>query len=289
MRISCSKDSRTRRSALSATAVAILALGASSALANDIRQSGEQKDMRRVGHVNLQGRAAYHPYFINYPDGRVIAFVGTHSSAIPPTPPTGIDSNLPKPNPLKPGSPVEANGTMIVDITNPARPVEKFHIPGPIPQGGAQTQSNRMCLGSDLPGGISGRVYMMRNVQTNNADVSGYEVWDVTDVTNPTLVGELRNLRNTHKHWWECKTGIAYLPGSKKSPQLQDSDGVRASRCSSSIGAIPRHRSTSALTGCRAGNRVGQDLCRRRCMVQFLRTSIPKRLARWRAPPRRTT
>jgi hypothetical protein len=149
----------------------------------------------------------------------VIAFVGTHSSAIPPTPPTGIDSNLPKPNPLKPGSPVEANGTMIVDITNPERPVEKFHIPGPIPQGGAQTQSNRMCLGSDLPGGIPGRVYMMRNVQTNTASVSGYEVWDVTNVTNPVLVGELRNLRNTHKHWWECKTGIAYLPGSKNEPQ----------------------------------------------------------------------
>jgi hypothetical protein len=29
------------------------------------------------------------------------------------------------------------------------------------------------------------------------------------------LVGQQRNLRNTHKHWWECKTGIAYLPGSK--------------------------------------------------------------------------
>jgi hypothetical protein len=56
---------------LSATAVAILTLGASSALANDIRQSGEQKDMRRVGHANLQGRAAYHPYFINYPDAVV--------------------------------------------------------------------------------------------------------------------------------------------------------------------------------------------------------------------------
>jgi hypothetical protein len=221
MRISCSKDSRTRRSALSATAVAILALGASSALANDISQSGEQKDMRRVGHVNLQGRAAYHPYFINYPDGRVIAFVGTHSSDEPADPPISPDSNLPKPNPLKPGSPVEANGTMIVDITNPAKPVEKFHIPGPIPVGGAQTQSNRMCLGSDLPRGITGKVYMMRNVQVGDPDVSGYEVWDVTDVTNPTLVSSIRNLRNTHKHWWECKTGIAYLPGSKGPPAPQ--------------------------------------------------------------------
>ncbi len=53
----------------------------------------------------------------------------------------------------------------------------------------------------------------MRNVQGSSA--SGYEVWDVTNVSAPTLVGAIRNLRNTHKPWWECKTGIAYLPGSK--------------------------------------------------------------------------
>lgn len=186
-----------------------LATGPKHGGGHGVSQSGEQKNMRRVGHTDLQGRAAYHPYFINYPDGRVIAFVGTHSGA------NGADA--PKPNPLKAGSPVEPNGTMIIDITNPKKPVEKYHIPGNAQ--GAQSQSNRMCLGSDLPGGTAGRVYMMRNVQTNNAALSGYEVWDVTDVTNPTLVGSLRNLRNTHKHWWECKTGIAYLPGSKNEPQ----------------------------------------------------------------------
>jgi hypothetical protein len=213
MRISCGEEPGARRFAMSATVVAVLALGASSALANgDIRQSGEQKDMRRVGHTDLQGRAAYHPDFIRYPSGRVIAFVGTHSNTT---------DNGPRPNPLKPGSPVEPNGTMIIDITNPKKPVEKFHIPGPIASGAAQTQSNRMCLGSDLPGGTPGRVYMMRNVQTGTLAVSGYEVWDVTILSNPTLVGALRNLRNTHKHWWECKTGIAYLPGSKGAPAPQ--------------------------------------------------------------------
>ncbi len=202
-----------------AVGVAVLTFGAGSALA--INQSGEQKEMRRVGHTDLQGRAAYHPYFITYPDGRVIAFVGTHSSANPANPPIDPDANLPKPNPLKPGSPVEPNGTMIVDVTDPKNPVEKFHIPGPIASGSAQTQSNRMCLGSDLPGGVPGKVYMMRNVQVGNLAFSGYEVWDVTDVTNPTLVGAMRNVRNSHKHWWECKTGIAYLPGSKGPPAPQ--------------------------------------------------------------------
>jgi len=208
-----SMSSKMRLAVLPAVTLTALAFSAGSAMAID--QSGEQKDMRRVGHANLQGRAAYHPDFIVYPDGRVIAFVGTHSSANPSNPPISPDSNLPKPNPLKPGSPVEPNGTMIVDVTDPRNPVEKFHIAGPIASGAAQTQSNRMCLGSDLPGGTPGNVYMMRNVQTNVAASSGYEVYDVTDVSNPKLVSSIRNLRNTHKHWWECKTGIAYLPGSK--------------------------------------------------------------------------
>jgi hypothetical protein len=200
---------RSRRAVLCVTAAAILALSTGAGAAS---QSGEQKNMRRVGHSDLQGRAAYHPDFITYPDGRVIAFIGTHSNTT---------DNGPRPNPLKAGSPVEANGTMIVDISDPRKPVEKFHIPGPIANGSAQTQSNRMCLGSDLPGGTPGKVYMMRNVQTGTLAVSGYEVWDVTDVSNPTLAGSVRSLRNTHKHWWECKTGVAYLPGSKGAPAPQ--------------------------------------------------------------------
>src|SRR3954462_13169932 len=92
-------------------AFAVLALGVSSAFA--ISQSGEQKDMRRVGHVDLQGRAAYQPNVIVYPDGRTIAFVGTHGGS--------------KPNPLK-GGLVEPNGTMIVDVSDPTRPIELFHL-----------------------------------------------------------------------------------------------------------------------------------------------------------------
>lgn len=199
------KGGKTRLIALSAAMLAGLTFSAS-ALAG-VSQSGEQKDMKRVGHVDLQGRAAYHPNFIVYPDGRVIAFVGTHSST------TG--SNAPRPNPLNGGA-VEANGTMIVDITDPMKPVEKFHIPGPVTTGAAQTQSNRMCLGSDLSGNPSNaKVYLMRNVQGGGILVSGYEVWDVTNVSAPTLASALRGIRNSHKLWWECTTGIAYLPGSR--------------------------------------------------------------------------
>src|SRR5437899_13081041 len=110
-----------------------------------ISQSGEQRNMRRVGHVDLQGRASYQPNVIVYPDRRTIAFAGTHGGS--------------KPNPLKSGSPAELNGVIIIDATDPARPVEKFHIP--VPAAGGQSQSVRMCLGSDLPKGTPGRVYLM--------------------------------------------------------------------------------------------------------------------------------
>ena len=185
--------------ALNAAVLSAFAIAAGWAFADDhrgISQSGEQKNMRRVGHVDLQGRPSYQPNVIVYPDGRTIAFAGTHTGS--------------KPNPLKGGA-VEQNGVMIIDATNPERPVEKFHIPVPVV--GGQSQSVRMCLGSDLPKGIPGHVYLLRNVQGSSA--SGYEVWDVTNVSNPTLAGEMRGLRNTHKMWWECTTGIAYLPGSK--------------------------------------------------------------------------
>src|SRR6202008_746283 len=112
-----------------------------------------------------------------------------------------------------PGSPVEPDGTMIIDVTNPARPVETFHIP--VPVAGGQAQMTRMCLGSDLPGGVAGHVYLMRNIQGSAAQRSGYEIWDVTDIRNPAPVAALLGLRTTHKDWWECKTGIAYMPGSK--------------------------------------------------------------------------
>ncbi len=154
--------------------------------------------MLRVGHVDLQGRSAYQPNVIKYPDGRTIAFVGTHGGTFP----NPLNGNVPEPN-----------GTMIIDVTDPRRPKEVFHIPN---MGGGTNQMVRLCLGSDLPKGLPGHVYLMRNFG------SGYQTWDVTNVHMPGLlktfsslpagVGPGGNLSSTHKHWWECKSGIAYLP-----------------------------------------------------------------------------
>lgn len=193
-----------RKRAYTGAALVVAALAAAGyVLADDrgrgISQSGEQRNMRRVGHVDLQGRPSYQPNVIVYPDRRTIAFAGTHGGS--------------KPNPLN-GGVVEQNGTMIIDVTRPDRPVETFHIP--VPVAGGQAQMARMCLGSDLPGGATGAVYLLRNIQGGSA--SGYELWDVTDTHKPRPVAALRGIRNTHKLWWECRSGLAYMPGSKDVP-----------------------------------------------------------------------
>ena len=63
------RNSRARPVAL-ATAIT-LALGAAGVQAAS--QSGEKKNMNRVGHTDLQGRPSYQPNVIKYPDGRFIA------------------------------------------------------------------------------------------------------------------------------------------------------------------------------------------------------------------------
>jgi LVIVD repeat len=197
------------RRTLTAGALAVAtAFGAGSALA--ISQSGEQRNMQLVGHADLQGRGSYQPNVIVYPDGRTIAFAGLHNA------PNLGGAPGPLPNPLKAGSPLEDNGVMIIDVTDPTHPVQKYHIPVPVT--GGQSQSVRMCLGSVLPHGTAGHVYLLRNVQGSAAQMSGYEVWDVTNVSAPVLASAMRGLRSTHKMWWECNTGIAYMPGSKAAP-----------------------------------------------------------------------
>jgi hypothetical protein len=205
------RGSKLELAALSgAIALALVAGGAQA----QISQSAERKNINRVGHTDLQGRPSYMPNVIDYPDGRTILFAGTHNNA--PVPVAGCTAPA-LPNPLN-NNVCEFSGTVIIDVTDPANPVEKFHIPAP-GGGQGQAQSERMCLGSQLPNaaanGLVGKVYMMRNVQGGSS--SGYEVWDVTNVSAPVLTSNLLNIRSTHKMWWECSTGIAYMPGSKNS------------------------------------------------------------------------
>ena len=65
---------------------------------------------------------------------------------------------------------------------------------------------------------------------------SAHEIWDVTDPANPALLTRIAGLKGTHKSWWECDTGIAYLvsgaPGWRATPhdaglRLQRSGATR--------------------------------------------------------------
>ena len=151
-----------------------------------------------AGYNDLQGRSAYQPIIIHQ-DGKEIAYVGHHTgSAMNPL--TGV---------------VEPNGTSIVDVTDPAKTKYLAHIPGSA-EGGEEAggaQMVRVCSGSILPRGVRGKWYLLRAVGS-----TAHEVYDVTDPSRPTrLTVVVDQLTGTHKNWWECDTGIAYLVGNKAS------------------------------------------------------------------------
>jgi hypothetical protein len=119
----------------------------------------------------------------------------------------------------------ENNGTSIVDVTDPKNPKYLKHIPGDEGAGeGGGAQMVRVCAGATLPRADRSKMYMLRAFGTK-----GHEIWDVTDLTNPVkLVSIGGNYRDTHKSFWECDTGIAYvvsgLPGwrAKRMTEIYD-------------------------------------------------------------------
>ena len=67
----------------------------------------------------------------------------------------------------------------------------------------------RVCDGSALPRGDRSKVYMLRSFGG-----SAHEMWDVTDPAKPVRINVIvSGLSDTHKSFWECSTGIAYLVG----------------------------------------------------------------------------
>jgi hypothetical protein len=194
-------------------ALATLALGVNAWAANDLdtpttlkedNGNGDGNSLRGadtfnakwLGHNDLQGRVTYQTTVHTYPDGRVIAFAGH------------FNANPPMLNPLT--GKLEKNGTSLVDVTDPRQPVYLQHIPAD--KGGARM--NMLCDGSVLPHGTARHVYLLRE----NGAVS-HEVWDVTDPVHSTLVSiPVQGLNVTHRSWWDCRTGIAYIVGGATQP-----------------------------------------------------------------------
>ncbi len=156
----------------------------------------EISNMRLVGYSDLQARSSYQPT-IHKQGNRYIAYVGHH----------GGGADAPKPfNPLTRAE--EFNGTSIIDVTDPANPKYLKHLPGAA--GGAEgggAQMTRVCDGTNLAAHDPNKFYLLRTLGGK-----GHEVWEVTDPANPVKLSSIGgNYQDTHKNWWECETGIAYL------------------------------------------------------------------------------
>jgi hypothetical protein len=192
-------ERRGRRAAAAALVCTAASFSLVTAVLAQVQKIGappEAKNMRLVGYNDLQGRSAYQPTIMHQGD-RYIAYIGHH----------GGTEAVPAPvNPMT-GKP-EFSGTSILDVTDPSHPKYLHHIPGlegKYEEGGAQM--TRTCAGKDLPKGDPNKFYLLRAV-----GMKGHEVYDVTDPGNPVLISAIgQNLRDTHKNFWECKTGIAYL------------------------------------------------------------------------------
>src|SRR5258708_25499778 len=105
---------------------------------------------------------------------------------------------------------VGTNGTSIVDVTDPRHPKYLKHLIAD--KGGARMA--KICAGGVLPHGLRGHCYLLRE----NGAVS-HEVWAAPDPANPTLVATpVTGQDVTHRNWWDCTTGIAYIvAGATKS------------------------------------------------------------------------
>ena len=158
------------------------------------QQKAETRNMELAGYNDLQARSAYQPT-IHKQGNRWIAYIGHHG---------GVQMN-----PLT--GKQEDNGTSIVDVTDPKQPKYLAHIPGePARPGGGESggaQMARVCDGSVLPRADKSKVFLLRTFGT-----SAHEIWDVTNPSKPARVTVVVNgLRDTHKSFWECETGIAFL------------------------------------------------------------------------------
>jgi hypothetical protein len=175
-------------------------------------------NMKVEGFNDNQARPIYQPLIVNQ-DGREIMYNGNLAGTAT-NPLTGVS---------------ESNGTSIIDVTNVKKPKFLFHIPGPDPINGsfaaAGAQMVRVCPGSTMPNaaanGTAGKFFLLRAFGNAGANES-HQIWDVTEPSAPkfltTIIG---GLSNTHKSWWECDTGIAYLVAGSKSDGWQQSGSTQ--------------------------------------------------------------
>jgi hypothetical protein len=171
--------------------LAMLAAAAALCGSAQAQHGSSASNMALLGHNDLQARSAYQP-LVHAQGSRWIAYIGHHGGAAV--------------NPLN--GQREDNGTSVIDVTDPRKPRYLAHIPGEPGQGeSGGAQMVRVCNGRDLPKGDPAKVYLLRSYGN-----SAHEVWDVTVPGKPERVSVVVDkLKGTHKNWWECDSGTAYL------------------------------------------------------------------------------
>lgn len=198
MRLTMGQPGLRARAVLVACLAAVAALGIGAGPAGAAGKKAEAKNLKLMGMNDLQARSAYQPTIKYNPEaGRWIAYVG-HHAGVARNRLTGKEEN---------------NGTSLVDVTRPKKPRYLAHIPGQPgdPEAGG-AQMARVCNGSELPKGDPNKVYLLRTVNGETPELTGHQIWDVTRPRNPRLVTTVvSGIVETHKNFWECNTGIAYL------------------------------------------------------------------------------
>jgi hypothetical protein len=168
-------------------------------------------NMKVEGFNDNQGRPIYQPLVVDQ-HGRQILYLGNLTGDLL--------------NPLT--GKVEPNGTSIIDVTDVHHPKFLFHIPGPTGSvGNAGAQMVRVCGGDVLPHGEKGKWYLLRAFGNVGPD-EAHQIWDVTDPAAPKFILTIvSGLSNTHKSWWECDTGIAYLVAGSKADGWHQSGSLQ--------------------------------------------------------------
>ncbi len=143
---------------------------------------GESLNVRLVGFNDLQGRESLQVALKgNY------AYVG-HLKGEELNPLTGR---------------MESNGTTILEVADPKNPKITAHIPGHPGANGRAVQIVEKYF--------DGKDYILRNQESD--EFTGFEIWDVTEKSNPRFVSRIGPLQTAHKSWWDAQTGFAYLSG----------------------------------------------------------------------------
>jgi hypothetical protein len=170
------------------------------------------ENVRLVGYNDLQGRQSLQLTTRSDAANGNWAYVGHQPNDRP-------NSEEPQMNPIT--GQAEINGTSIIDITDPAKPTIKWHIPG-------ISRANHRHVGVvyDYKHDSSGRDYLVRSSDTG--EDFRFQIFDITDrATNPQaikLVSEITGtppnscgpgcggkfITRAHKGFWSEESGYYY-------------------------------------------------------------------------------